>query len=103
MTTETLSHVGETKDAPEPRPRSLSDQTKHRALLHGYSVLQEREHAVISFPAYAASIQARDRYIAEHALPSLEEPGTACPRCSEPLRLVGLCCACGWRGPEGAA
>ena len=32
------------------------------------------------------------------ALPSLEEPapGTCCPRCAEPLALIGWCGACGW-------
>ena len=35
------------------------------------------------------------------ALPSLESPapGSTCPRCAEPLNLIGWC-YCGWRGNE---
>ena len=35
------------------------------------------------------------------ALPSLESPapGSTCPRCQEPLHLIGWC-YCGWRGNE---
>jgi len=66
MTSDTLSHVGAMKEAPEPQPRAR-DLVREKALIKGLDVMAAHGRAPYSVADFAAGVEAYEWYRRENA------------------------------------
>jgi len=61
---DTLSHVGEIREAPEPRPVRQRDLVRFRALTKGWEAMTGEGPALSSFSSFKAGVAAYEEYMA---------------------------------------